>query len=158
MMPSFLIRSATSPSSSCPIVLTRLDGPRCRPNPHLNYGNSGNRTRDLLVSSQTQRFDLNLIWLFIQRVLATLEYFSLVVWSSWIRGLWQIRWLLISGNTLLLEINNQPPLMYSAACVHVRCQQQLPCFTAHAQHRPFYRSKSQNTCILGCSLFSLISP
>ena len=34
-MSTFLIRSATSPSSSYPIVLTRLGGPRSRPNPHF---------------------------------------------------------------------------------------------------------------------------
>ena len=34
-MSIFLIRSATSHSSSYPIVLTRLCGPRSRPNPHL---------------------------------------------------------------------------------------------------------------------------
>ena len=35
IMSTFLIRSATSPSSSYLIVLTRLGGPRSRPNPHL---------------------------------------------------------------------------------------------------------------------------
>ena len=34
-MSTFLIRSVTSQSSSYPIVLTRLGGPRSRPNPHL---------------------------------------------------------------------------------------------------------------------------
>ena len=34
MMSTFLIRSAISPSSSNPIVLTRLGGPRSRPNSH----------------------------------------------------------------------------------------------------------------------------
>ena len=33
-MSTFLIRSASSQSSSYPIVLTRLGGPRSRPNPH----------------------------------------------------------------------------------------------------------------------------
>ena len=32
---TFLIRSATSQTSSYPIVLTRLGGPRSRPNPHI---------------------------------------------------------------------------------------------------------------------------
>ena len=36
-MSSFLIRSATSQSSRYPILLTRLGGPRPRPNPHLNF-------------------------------------------------------------------------------------------------------------------------
>ena len=36
-MSTFLIRSATSQSSSYPIVLTRLGGPRSRPNPHLKH-------------------------------------------------------------------------------------------------------------------------
>ena len=36
-MSTFLIRSATSPSSSYPIVLTRLGGLRSRPNPHLKF-------------------------------------------------------------------------------------------------------------------------
>ena len=36
-MSNFLIRSATSQSSSYPIVLTRLGGPRSRPNPHLKF-------------------------------------------------------------------------------------------------------------------------
>ena len=36
-MSTFLIRSATSPSSSYPIVLTRLGGPRSRPNPQLKF-------------------------------------------------------------------------------------------------------------------------
>ena len=35
IMSTFLIRSATSQPSSYPIVLTRLSGPRSRPNPHL---------------------------------------------------------------------------------------------------------------------------
>ena len=34
-MSTFLIRSVTSPSSSYPIVLARLGGPRSRSNPHL---------------------------------------------------------------------------------------------------------------------------
>ena len=36
-MSTFLIRSATSQSSSYIIVLTRLDGPRSRPYPHLKF-------------------------------------------------------------------------------------------------------------------------
>ena len=36
-MSTFLIRSATSQSSSYPTVLTRLGGPRSRPNPHLKF-------------------------------------------------------------------------------------------------------------------------
>ena len=36
-MSNFLIRSPTSQSSSYPIVLTRLGGPRSRPNPHLKF-------------------------------------------------------------------------------------------------------------------------
>ena len=36
-MSTFLIRSATSQSSSYPIVLTMLGGPRSRPNPHLKF-------------------------------------------------------------------------------------------------------------------------
>ena len=36
-MSTFLIRSATSQSRSYPIVLTRLGGPRSRPNPHLKF-------------------------------------------------------------------------------------------------------------------------
>ena len=36
-MSTFLIRSATSQSNSYPIVLTRLGGPRFRPNPHLKF-------------------------------------------------------------------------------------------------------------------------
>ena len=35
-MSTFLIRYATSQSSSYPIVLTRLGGPRSRPNQHFN--------------------------------------------------------------------------------------------------------------------------
>ena len=35
-MSTFLIRSATSHSSSYPVGFTRLDGPRSRPNPHLS--------------------------------------------------------------------------------------------------------------------------
>ena len=35
IMSTFLIRSATFQSSSYPIFLTRLGGPRSRPNPHL---------------------------------------------------------------------------------------------------------------------------
>ena len=37
IMSTFLIRSATSQSSSYPIVLMRLGGPRSRPNPHLEF-------------------------------------------------------------------------------------------------------------------------
>ena len=37
LMSTFLIRSATSQSSSYPVVLTRLGGPRSRPNPHLKF-------------------------------------------------------------------------------------------------------------------------
>ena len=37
IMSNFLIRSATSPSISYPIVLTRLGGHRSRPNPHLKF-------------------------------------------------------------------------------------------------------------------------
>ena len=37
IMSTFLIRSATSQSSSYPIVLTRLGGPRATPNPHLKF-------------------------------------------------------------------------------------------------------------------------
>ena len=33
----------------------RLGGPRSRPNPRLKFESTGNRTRDLLVSSQTRR-------------------------------------------------------------------------------------------------------
>jgi hypothetical protein len=36
-MSTSLIRSATCQSSSHPIVLTRLGGPRSRPNPHLKF-------------------------------------------------------------------------------------------------------------------------
>ena len=36
-MSTFLIRSATSQSSSYPIVLTRLGGPRSRPKSHLKF-------------------------------------------------------------------------------------------------------------------------
>ena len=36
-MSTFLIRSATSQSSSYPIVLTKLGGPRSRPNPHSKF-------------------------------------------------------------------------------------------------------------------------
>ena len=36
-MSTFLIRSATSQSNSHSIVLTRLGGPRSRPNPHLKF-------------------------------------------------------------------------------------------------------------------------
>ena len=36
-MSTFLIRSVTSQSSSYPIVLTRLGGPRSRPNTHLKF-------------------------------------------------------------------------------------------------------------------------
>jgi len=36
-MSTFLIRSATSQSSSYPIVLTRLAEPLSRPNPHLKF-------------------------------------------------------------------------------------------------------------------------
>ena len=36
-MSTFLIRSVTSPSSSYPIVFTRLGGPRSRPNPDLKF-------------------------------------------------------------------------------------------------------------------------
>ena len=36
-MSTFLIRSATSQSSSYPIVFTRLGGPRFRSNPHLKF-------------------------------------------------------------------------------------------------------------------------
>ena len=36
-MSTFLIRSTTSQASSYPIVLTRLSGPRSRPNPHLKF-------------------------------------------------------------------------------------------------------------------------
>ena len=36
-MSTFLITSATSQSGSYPIVLTRLGGPRSRPNPHLKF-------------------------------------------------------------------------------------------------------------------------
>ena len=36
-MSTFLIRSATSQSSSYPIALTSLGGPRSRPNPHLKF-------------------------------------------------------------------------------------------------------------------------
>ena len=36
-MSTFLIKSATSQSSSYPIVLTRLGGPRSRPNPNLKF-------------------------------------------------------------------------------------------------------------------------
>ena len=53
-MLTFLIRSASSQSSSYPIVLTRLGGPRSRPSPHLKFfGRAGDRTRDLMISSQT---------------------------------------------------------------------------------------------------------
>ena len=45
LMSTFLIRSATSQSSSYPIVLTRLGGPLSRPSSHLKFGNTGNRTR-----------------------------------------------------------------------------------------------------------------
>ena len=34
---AFLIRSASPQSISYPIVLTRLGGPRSRPNPHLKF-------------------------------------------------------------------------------------------------------------------------
>ena len=37
-MSTFLIRSATTQSSSYPIVLTRLGGPRSRPNPQKKHG------------------------------------------------------------------------------------------------------------------------
>ena len=37
IMSIFLIRNETSQSSSHPIVLTRLDGPISRPNPHTCY-------------------------------------------------------------------------------------------------------------------------
>ena len=37
LISTFLIRSATSQSSSYPIVLTRLGRPRFRPNPHLKF-------------------------------------------------------------------------------------------------------------------------
>ena len=56
-MSTFLIRSATSQSSSYPIVLTRLGG-----SADLmiisNCGSTGKRTRDLMVNSQT-RWPLN---------------------------------------------------------------------------------------------------
>ena len=53
-MLTFLIRSATSQSNSCPIVLTRLGGPRSKPNSHLKFvRNAGDRTHDLMISSQT---------------------------------------------------------------------------------------------------------
>ena len=48
-----LIRSATSQSSSYPIVLTRLGEPRSGPNPHLKLWKYRDRTRDLVISSQT---------------------------------------------------------------------------------------------------------
>ena len=37
MMSTFLIKPATSQSSSYSIVLTRLGGPRSGPNPHLKF-------------------------------------------------------------------------------------------------------------------------
>ena len=37
IMSNFLFRSATSPSSSYTIVLTRLGEPRSRPSPHLKF-------------------------------------------------------------------------------------------------------------------------
>ena len=49
-MSTFLIRSATSQSSSYPIVLTRLGGPWSRPNPH---GSAGDCARDFMISCQT---------------------------------------------------------------------------------------------------------
>ena len=52
-MLTFLIRFDTSQSSSYPIVLTRLGGPRSRPNPLLKFGSTGNQTHDLMGSSQT---------------------------------------------------------------------------------------------------------
>ena len=53
-MSTFLTRSATSHSSSYPIVLTRLGGPLSRPNPHLKFGSAGEWTRDLMISSQAR--------------------------------------------------------------------------------------------------------
>ena len=52
-MSTFLIRSATSQSSSYPIVLTRLGGPRSRSNPDLKFVEvPGDRTQDFMISSQ----------------------------------------------------------------------------------------------------------
>ena len=54
-MSTFLIRSAISQSSTYPIVLTRLGGPRSRPNPQFKIcGSAGDQTRDLMISSQTR--------------------------------------------------------------------------------------------------------
>ena len=53
-MSIFLIRYATFQSSSYPIVLTSLGGSRSRPNSKFKIcGSAGNRTRDLMVNSQT---------------------------------------------------------------------------------------------------------
>ena len=53
-MSTFLIKSATSQSSSHRIVLTRLGGPRSRPNSHLKFVEvAGYRTRDPMLSSHT---------------------------------------------------------------------------------------------------------
>jgi hypothetical protein len=48
---TFLMRSATSQSSSYPIVLTRLGGPHSRTNTHFyNSESVGNRTRDHMIT------------------------------------------------------------------------------------------------------------
>ena len=50
----FLIRSASSQLSSFQIFLMGLGGLRSQPNPYLKFGSTGNRTRDLMVRSQTR--------------------------------------------------------------------------------------------------------
>ena len=47
---TFLSRSATSQSSSYPVVLTRVVGPYSRLHPHLSFGCTMNLTRDPMVS------------------------------------------------------------------------------------------------------------
>ena len=53
-MPTFLTRSATSQTSSYPIVLARLGGLHSRPSPHLKSGSTGNRTRDLKTNAAVE--------------------------------------------------------------------------------------------------------
>ena len=65
-MSTFLIRSATSQSSSYPIVLMRLSGPRSRPNPHLKFvevpGIERATLSDTLVLAYAHGFEDHVAW------------------------------------------------------------------------------------------------
>ena len=100
-MPTFLIRSATFQSISYPIVLTRLDEPRSRPNPHLKLWKCQESNPQPHVSTQ-KRLLLDVL----------MHWFKLPLWLNHHRSIWRNSFLAfnLKHQRRRLVLNKRNPL------------------------------------------------